>query len=1013
MIPILPRLRSNAQDRLTGKVAVPVLALASLICISCFITPQPRVVKTVVEKEVEVPVEVVKEVEVVVEKEVIREVEVPVEVIVEKEVIREVEVPVEVIVEKEVIKYIQVPANLPVSQVVRLVGLVPSQGSVVLDGVGDSATLSVRGYYSDQSLADLESEFITYESSDPSVVSVSPDGLVTANGTGSADIEIGFGEFSKRIHVPVIGDIPTLPPVDQDMVGPIPGLGEEVSAVLNRVIVELHPSHTYADAEEIAEEMAGRVVFSYGIFPGHVLEFNIQQQLDPLDVVTRLQKDRRVIAAYPDILFEALSHPIDTLSLEEDSRQAYISAGFEGAWRIMEKIPALNPVIIAVVELGGLNVAGHGPDSIINKEFDQNRIHSLASSTDTHAVNVTSVIAAVNHKHVPGGNDPPENFSGIVTSVEGLKYDIIALTRDEFLSLATFLQQMETIEVNSDAIDVVNMSFGDAYGILQKFTNVVNFWRNYEENIISRMQKVVVVAAAGNCGEDAAKVYPARLSLKRDNVITVGGATADYTGRWVSETSHCSQNSKRFPASSAHGPAIVIAAPSDRVSIVDGASGSKWKYSKVDGTSVAAPIVTGTVALLRAIDPAIAPAEVRELLVETGDEKTICTSNPTPPTACPPADEEEWSFLRADKAVAKLLSDRIKAEVADIVFVPPDTQRVSGEQYDFGVEILNTGEIVWPFYLEASVRGPSGIEQSLAPIEIAVAPHVPAQAHLARWGFSPVETGCWDLRVKVWIDSYPSYLRTVLEEIHQASGIGLIDDSGWIEEVLEVRSDSSQPEQCSGSGKTVPLVIEDDKPGAKANVLLLADTSGSMEGQKAAALKEAIEVFARRMSEIRLQTKGGIDQDPDRVGLIDFDDDYREVIPVDSIDPTDDGLNIWKDAVGSLNTDGGTALYDAIIRSIDVLEGHGVPNRKSVLIALTDGMDRDSRSSLTDAISRLEQSSITLFALALSEPGGRGEFDFTVLQDLADAAGGAAYPADTNNLSGLYELFATVFEIEP
>ena len=290
-----------------------------------------------------------------------------------------------------------------------------------------------------------------------------------------------------------------------------------------------------------------------------------------------------------------------------------------------------------------------------------------------------------------------------------------------------------------------------------------------------------------------------------------------------------------------------------------------------------------------------------------------------------------------------------------------------------------------------------------------------AQSHMARWGFSPAESGCWDLRVKVSMEGpVTSHLRIALAELNlgvKVEDLGLLADSGWIEEVLEVRSDPSQPEKCSGSDKAVSLVIGGEQD--QANVLLLADTSGSMEGQKAEALREAIAIFARRMSEIRLQAKGGIDQDPDHVGLIDFDDYYREVVPIEPIDPTDAGLEVWKDAVDSLDADGGTALYDAIIRSIDVLEGHGAPDRKNVLIALTDGMDQSSHNSFSDAVSKLDQSSVTLFALALSEPGGTGEYDFSVLEELANATDGTAYVADTNNLSGLYELFSTIFEIEP
>ena len=147
--------------------------------------------------------------------------------------------------------------NPPAPQVVRLAALVPSPGSVILDDVGDSTALMARGYYSDQTLEELDADFITYESTDPGVVSVSPDGVVTATGAGGADVIVSFGGFSKRVHALVFGDIPTLPAIDPAMVGPMPGL-EEVRAVLNRVIVELQPGYDTRDAEEIAAGLGGK-----------------------------------------------------------------------------------------------------------------------------------------------------------------------------------------------------------------------------------------------------------------------------------------------------------------------------------------------------------------------------------------------------------------------------------------------------------------------------------------------------------------------------------------------------------------------------------------------------------------------------------------------------------------------------------------------------------------------------------------------------------------------------------
>ena len=151
----------------------------------------------------------------------------------------------------------------------------------------------------------------------------------------------------------------------------------------------------------------------------------------------------------------------------------------------------------------------------------------------------------------------------------------------------------------------------------------------------------------------------------------------------------------------------------------------------------------------------------------------------------------------------------------------------------------------------------------------------------------------------------------------------------------------------------------------------------------------------------------------DFVGLSDFDDDYQGVISIGPIDSNGADLDAWQDAVDRLDADGGTAFYDAVITSIDILSNQGAPARNNILIALTDGLDQGSNSSLGDAISALEDSSVTLFALALGESGGSGEYDLDILREMANATGGAAYAADTENLAGLYLLFSTIFETEP
>ncbi|WP_258724374.1 S8 family serine peptidase [Cellulomonas sp. NS3] len=107
---------------------------------------------------------------------------------------------------------------------------------------------------------------------------------------------------------------------------------------------------------------------------------------------------------------------------------------------------------------------------------------------------------------------------------------------------------------------------------------------------------VVVVVAAGNDGSDVAQ-YPAAYAPQVAGVLAVGatdddGALTDFSswGDWVS-----------------------IAAPGSR--IVGPAAGGG--YAQADGTSLAAPFVSGTAALVLARTPGATPALVEDRLVST------------------------------------------------------------------------------------------------------------------------------------------------------------------------------------------------------------------------------------------------------------------------------------------------------------------------------------------------------------------------------------------------------------
>ena len=149
--------------------------------------------------------------------------------------------------------------------------------------------------------------------------------------------------------------------------------------------------------------------------------------------------------------------------------------------------------------------------------------------------------------------------------------------------------------------------------------------------------------------------------------------------------------------------------------------------------------------------------------------------------------------------------------------------------------------------------------------------------------------------------------------------------------------------------------------------LLVIDTSGSMnQDGKLAAAQAAAKAF--------------IDTVPAdvKVGILTFND----TISVPAA-PTTNHAALLR-IVGGLKANGGTKLYDAVLRAIDVL-GSGA-SRTAVL--LTDGADDGSKATLAEAVSAVAASGISLQAVAL----GAGA-QTAVLQQMASAAKGSVISA--------------------
>ena len=158
---------------------------------------------------------------------------------------------------------------------------------------------------------------------------------------------------------------------------------------------------------------------------------------------------------------------------------------------------------------------------------------------------------------------------------------------------------------------------------------------------------------------------------------------------------------------------------------------------------------------------------------------------------------------------------------------------------------------------------------------------------------------------------------------------------------------------------------------------ILFDTSGSMI-DKIDGVRDAVAHFIETTNP------------DDDIFLLRFSSSIRIVQ-----DFTDDRRRL-KRAVGSLQPRGSTALYDAVLRGLDHLQGGR--QKKKALLLITDGNDTSSEATLKEAVGTAQQVETIVYALGIGH-GEEGSFghlkglfrdtvDVEALRAITDITGG-------------------------
>jgi Ca-activated chloride channel homolog len=168
---------------------------------------------------------------------------------------------------------------------------------------------------------------------------------------------------------------------------------------------------------------------------------------------------------------------------------------------------------------------------------------------------------------------------------------------------------------------------------------------------------------------------------------------------------------------------------------------------------------------------------------------------------------------------------------------------------------------------------------------------------------------------------------------------------------------------------------------------LVIDNSGSMRDKRARVNEAAVTLVQASNPQ-------------DEAFVVNFNDDYYLDLDKDFTN----SIPELREALERIDSRGSTALYDAIIGSLDHLKK--AHKDKHVLLVVTDGEDNTSRNSLEKTIREIQKTDTVIYTIGLlSEEKGKTKAKAKkALKEIADASGGLAYfpenVEDVHNICG-------------
>lgn len=178
------------------------------------------------------------------------------------------------------------------------------------------------------------------------------------------------------------------------------------------------------------------------------------------------------------------------------------------------------------------------------------------------------------------------------------------------------------------------------------------------------------------------------------------------------------------------------------------------------------------------------------------------------------------------------------------------------------------------------------------------------------------------------------------------------------------------------------------------DLVLVVDTSGSMAGDKIAAVRTSLSQFIDLLD------------NRDRLQVMLFN---SQVSSLTELSPLADKREEVSRRVSAIIEGGNTSLYDATAQAYEELQANGNPANIRAVVVLSDGEDTSSSRALEQVLALMGGSeeggnAIKLFTIAYGN-----DADLRLLQRLAETTGGRMFDGDPENINAVYAEIALFF----